>query len=320
MPDKKDKANRLMALSTMLRNRGYTVEELAEHFGRSVRSLYRDLDDLRAEHIPVELHGGMYRIDPSHSMPTLNLTENELIALYLACRTLELRGTLPDETRSALEKMRASALAASRHGLGVVEQVIEVAPVAAATSPEHFKTVLEGYQKRRVVEILYHSRDREEPVWRRIEPWGYFFFAETWYVVGHDHLSGQQRTFRHDRVRESRLTEQSYDQPKGFDLGSAMFHRFDVGEGPEIKVRLQVSPELVRYLTETPGHHSQRFEGDVVEYRVKAPLRMTQWLLGLGVLEVLEPADLRAEVARMAAEIAARNSSQRVKIRSPRKS
>lgn len=293
----------------MIRNRGYTVDELASHFGTDRRTIYRYIKNLRDDlQCPVEPRDGVYSVDSSYFMPTLNLTETELVALHLACLTLQNRATLPDEARSAMEKLRASAQVRPRRNLAAIEEAIEVVPGPEAPSAEHLKTALDAYYKEQILEIEYHSREREEPVRRRVEPWGFFSFQNTWYMVGHDHLSGEQRTFRLDRVRAARLTGERYSKPGGFHIGSAIFHRFDLGEGEPIRVRLKVTPELARHLQETPGHQSQTVTGQEVEYRVKSPLRMAQWLLGLGPVEVLEPPELRAEVARLARETAARHA------------
>lgn len=302
------KATRLLALIMMLKNRAYTIDELTSHFGTTKRTIYRDLEDLREDlKCPLLPSDGLYQIDKNFYMPALALTEPELLALFLACRTLEKRGALSDEARSAFEKLRLSATVPKKN-LTQLEDVIELAPARGTYPPELIKEAIKAYNESKVLEISYLSRERQEPVSRKVEPWGFFFWQEMFYLVGFDHLSMGQRTFRLDRMRELTITTDSYQKPADFNPSSAMFHRFDVGEGPPVSVRLKVDQDLARHLAEMPAHPTQTIKGLEVEFQVKAPLRMTRWLLGLGQLEVLEPIELRQDVARQASEIARKHA------------
>lgn len=299
------RATRLIALIMMLKSRGYTVDELAEHFGTDKRTIYRDLKRLREDLLcPLEPRNKRYQIDSGFYMPALALTEAELVALFLACQTLEKRGTMPDEARNALAKLRASAQTRPKQNLAKVEDAIEIAPARGAFyRPEVLREALRANNEEKVLEMLYHSRERAEPVWRRFEPWVFFYWQEMWYMYGHDQLTGEARRFRLDRVRELKVTADSYVRNREQGPGSATFHRFDVGDGKAVRVVLRVTPDIARYLSELPAHETQKIKGLEVEYSVKAPLRMAQWLLGLGPLEVLEPKELRAEVVRLAGEM-----------------
>jgi predicted DNA-binding transcriptional regulator YafY len=109
------RTERLFALAEYLRGRrtGVTAEALAERFGVTVRTIYRDLDALRAASMPLSAErgrGGGYALDRSYSLPPVNFTAREaalLVALgrfAVDMRLLPFAGTLG----SGLDKVRAA--------------------------------------------------------------------------------------------------------------------------------------------------------------------------------------------------------------------
>jgi predicted DNA-binding transcriptional regulator YafY len=109
------RTERLFALAEYLRGRrtGVTAEVLAERFEVTVRTIYRDLDTLRAAALPLGAErgpGGGYALDRSYSLPPVNFTAREaalLVALgqqAISMRLLPFTETLS----SALDKVRAA--------------------------------------------------------------------------------------------------------------------------------------------------------------------------------------------------------------------
>jgi predicted DNA-binding transcriptional regulator YafY len=114
-----DRSARLFALAEYLRGRrtGVTAEVLAERFGVTVRTIYRDLDTLRAASLPLAAErgrGGGYALDRSYSLPPVNFTAREAALLVAVGRhAIEMR-LIPftDTLESGLDKVR-SALSTS---------------------------------------------------------------------------------------------------------------------------------------------------------------------------------------------------------------
>lgn len=109
------RTERLFALAEYLRGRrtGVTAEVLAERFGVTVRTIYRDLDALRAASMPLAAErgpGGGYALDRSYSLPPVNFTAREAALLVALGRfAIDMR-LLPftDTLESALDKVRAA--------------------------------------------------------------------------------------------------------------------------------------------------------------------------------------------------------------------
>jgi predicted DNA-binding transcriptional regulator YafY len=109
------RTERLFALTEYLRGRrtGVTAETLAERFDVTVRTIYRDLDTLRAASLPIGAErgrGGGYALDRSYSLPPVNFTAREAALLVALGRfAIEMR-LLPfaETLETALDKVRAA--------------------------------------------------------------------------------------------------------------------------------------------------------------------------------------------------------------------
>jgi predicted DNA-binding transcriptional regulator YafY len=109
------RSERLFALAEHLRGRrtGVTAEALAERFGVTIRTIYRDLDTLRAADLPLTAErgrGGGYALDRSYSLPPVNFTAREAALLIALGRfAIDMRLMPFGETlQSGLDKVRAA--------------------------------------------------------------------------------------------------------------------------------------------------------------------------------------------------------------------
>src|ERR1051325_888740 len=109
------RTERLFALAEYLRGRrtGVTAEALAERFNVTMRTIYRDLDTLRAASLPLGAErgpGGGYALDRSYSLPPVNFTAREaalLVALGKQASSMRLM-PFTETLDSALDKVRAA--------------------------------------------------------------------------------------------------------------------------------------------------------------------------------------------------------------------
>jgi predicted DNA-binding transcriptional regulator YafY len=109
------RTERLFALAEFLRGRrtGVTAEVLAERFGVTVRTIYRDLDALRAAFVPLVAEpgrGGGYALERSYSLPPVNFTAREAALLVALGRFATDMRLMPftDTLESGLDKVRAA--------------------------------------------------------------------------------------------------------------------------------------------------------------------------------------------------------------------
>lgn len=103
------KINRLLEITLILLNKGTTTaKELAERFGVSARTIYRDIDDLSSAGVPVFTNkggGGGVSLLEDHVLNRSLITEHERDDLLLAPRTLQ--ATQYPEIEAILDRIGA---------------------------------------------------------------------------------------------------------------------------------------------------------------------------------------------------------------------
>ncbi len=310
------RADRLVAVLMLLQTRGrVTAAEVAAELEISERTARRDLDALAMAGLPVysqpgrnggwELLGGA-RTDLS------GLNAAEARALFLVAgpspASPELKAALRKLVRALPEPFRADAQAASTAVVVDPNEWGRATPTRPA--PVHLdalqRAVIEGEQ----VELGYVARDRASTT-RVVHPLGLAAKGPVWYLVA-DTEAGL-RTFRVDRATSVERTGVPVVRPDGFDLAAAW--RLISAEVDQLRAPVRVLAaaeagvvQLLRWVFDTkvrvgPGRPDGRVDIEVSGAHIGA---LAGQLAGFGArLEVFEPVELRAELARVGMELSA---------------
>jgi len=165
------RTERLFALAELLRGRrtGVTAEALAERFEVTVRTIYRDLDGLRAAALPLMAErgrGGGYALERSYSLPPVNFTAAEAAMLVLAGRWIDELRLLPfvDTLRSAIDKVHAALPAKSQRELQRRMATLSFVGVPTLAPSDAVRRVVErGWYEDRPLSITYETpRERTD--------------------------------------------------------------------------------------------------------------------------------------------------------------
>jgi predicted DNA-binding transcriptional regulator YafY len=189
---------------------------------------------------------------------------------------------------------------------------------AEAEQPAHLPAVAGAVWDQRRVRIRYRSwRDLRE---HEVEPLGLVLKGGAWYLIGR--IAGRARTYKVARMLELAVLDESFERPAGFDLEAywrESTRRLEAELHPG-RARVRLSPwgvKMLGLLTSPYVRSETRFEPgtDASGWRVAsmpvAPVRQAcVELLRLGVeVEVLDPPELRARMAELAAGLNAAYSS-----------
>jgi predicted DNA-binding transcriptional regulator YafY len=208
------KTARLFALAEHLRGRrtGVTAEELAERFGVTVRTIYRDLDVLREAHLPLHAErgrGGGYALDRAYSLPPVNFTAREAAVLVAAGRYLVDMRALPfvDTLRAALDKVRAALPPAAQRELTDQLRALQFVGVPArAIAPGVRAAIEQAWFERRPLAIRYRNSDGA--LSRRTVRLSSVVMDRLDTLLNCDDLEkGERRQFRLDRIEGAEVTD-----------------------------------------------------------------------------------------------------------------
>ncbi len=309
------RADRLVAALLLMQARGrVTAAELAAELEISVATARRDLEALSAAGIPVYPQpgrGGGWSLVGGARTDLTGLSATEAQALFLlvgpaAAVSGEAKAALRKLVRALPQTFRADAEAAA--GATVIDPTRW--GERDRRRPELVDRLQSAVVRRRKVRLTYDGvRGRTR---RLVDPWGLVDKDDIWYLVaGTEH---GQRTFRVDRIAQAEATEEPATRPAGFTLADAW--QEVVGEVERLRSRtwatVLIEARFVRVLRDQFGRHSQldgEADGGRVRVRVGAPtaLDIARHLAGWGaMIEVVEPASVRAELARIGAELTAR--------------
>jgi len=159
--------SRLFALAEYLRGRrtGVTAEQLAERFGVTVRTIYRDLDALRDASLPVQAErgpGGGYALDRTYTLPPVNLTPREAALLVVLGRFATETRLVPfvDTLEAALSKVRgALSTGQQREALSHADKLVFAAVPALPARPAIRRVIEEAWFEQRPVRVKYRRSD-----------------------------------------------------------------------------------------------------------------------------------------------------------------
>ena len=290
---------------------GVALDDLASELEVVRRTVYRDLDALMLAGFPVvsEKRDGRvyYRFLETFRLGDVPFTPDEILALAFGEDLLRvLEGTVfHDSIRSALAKIRAGLspeLSAYLARLGESFRVLPGPHKSYAHLRETIQTLNEAVLDQRTVRMRYRTGATGAESTRELDPYRIWYRGGGLYAVGHDHKSGELRTFAVDRIQRLEATDAHFEVAPDFDFEAYIGGSFGVIAEPATAVRILFEPRWASYVAERTWHPSQQLEqredGRVLlSMQVGGTAELRTWILSFGDgAEVLEPEALRLAV------------------------
>jgi proteasome accessory factor BC len=193
---------------------------------------------------------------------------------------------------SAREKIVAAL------GEDPMEQGLQVAPTSGDDS-DVARTLSEAIVGRRLIELEYYKENEDQLIPRRVEPYALTNGREGWYVASFDPERDGVRHFRLDRIKQVRVTDETFEPRPEVDPAAEVDGWLRTGEVPASRsARVWVSPERARWAREARRVVEEWSDGSVV---VELSFAGVDWLVReilkeAGDAAVLEPQDAREAV------------------------
>lgn len=298
-----DRLRRLLVMLPWLMERGEaSLAEVSDRFELTEAELVKDLELAAMCGLPPFLDemvdvfiddGTVYAGVQRLFTRPLRLTAPEGFALLAAARVaMQLPGA---DAGGAL----ARALAKLAAALGDDAVVVDV-PQPPATP-----TIADAAAKSERVRIRYWSPAADRRTDREITPRRVFVDGGAWYVIADDHLSGESRTFRIDRIEAAEPTGVIDTTTRDVEVPSADTWFADA-DLPTARLRIPKSETWVaeRYPTRSVRAVKNGWE---LEVSVASERWLEQLLLRLGAkAKVLDPPEWRDLGARAARRLLTR--------------
>ncbi len=315
------RASRLLSILMNLQMRGrLSAEALAKEFEVSVRTIYRDVDQLSACGVPIYAERGRtggFALADGYRTKLTGFTSAEADALLLtgvggaaadlgiaselAAAQLKLLASLPPDSAASAQRV------ATRFHLDPVNWYSRGDNVA------FLPALASSVWREMRIRVRYDSW--KGVVVRELDPLGLVLKGGTWYLVAA--VKGQPRTYRVSNILHLDVLDQSFQRPPRFDLGRFWMAAAKTFEAALLRERavVKLSPTGRKFLREVSpvaaeavdkAHRRCQPAGWVrAEIPIENVEHATRQLLRLGAdIEVVEPAALRSSLAREASRVA----------------
>ena len=208
--------SRLTAILTQLQSKRFlTATRLADRFGVSVRTIYRDIKALEQAGVPVLIEEGKgYSLMEGYRIPPVMFTEKEANALVTAEQIIlankdlsfvkdyidavnKIKSVLPHSTKDKMDLLSSRILIKNNYEKDRSSNFLSLLQIA-----------LTNYNP---VSIAYSPQEQDTPTTRIVEP--FFLYnstLENWLLIARCRLRNDYRTFRLDRIHTMSVLDEKF--------------------------------------------------------------------------------------------------------------
>jgi proteasome accessory factor B len=298
---------RLWAIVERIQRGDYpSRNKLAKELEVNTRTIQRDITFMQScRGLPIEYDPhkyGYYLTEPVTDFPLLQISEGEVVALFVAQKALAQYHGTPFEQplRVACDKLIESlkgefSIKWAELDAAISFRSIETNPVDIAI----FKDLSSAVRNSREVTFDYCKLGSKTFESRRLRPYHLTCINQQWYVLGYDVLRRAQRTFVLTRMQKLRVLSSSFIRPKNFSADKFLKGSFGVFSGDQqIEICIWFDPFAARLVRERHWHASQeivQLPDDAIELKLTltSTVEVIPWILSWGRhAKALAPAEL----------------------------
>ena len=289
---------------------GIQAKDLAAIFGKTTRTIQRDISSLRKLGFSIDSSTGAaggFASRGSYYLKPLVFSGAEALAIFVASRVLLEQNGFPyiNDLKLALEKIsqvirekdEAFFQSLEPKTSIIVQQIKDYYPWGNI-----FSQINQAIIDQVTVEITYDSYSSHVTSVRKVNPYHMLFREGCWYLIGYCHLRGEVRTFRIDRIQSLEVMDEKFLITEVFSLGDYFKNSWKMGKGEPITVKVCFNPPISRLIREKIWHQTQKIEemeedSLIFTVCIEGTYEIKKWILGWGSGAVcLEPEKLKEEI------------------------
>lgn len=199
-----NRVDRLFGILLFLQSKKYvTADQIAQKFGMSVRTVYRDIKALGEQGVPISFEPNKgYCIVQGYFLPPVSFTSEEANALMLMESFTPgfADKSIGSHYANALNKIRAVLKESQKEKLESLKESIKFQfPDRWINDFEYLSQLQQNISARLIISIGYKN-SKEEITTREVEPIGLIFYAFAWHLIAWCHLRKEYRDFKVLRI------------------------------------------------------------------------------------------------------------------------
>lgn len=303
-----NRLDRLSAILIQLQSKKMVRgQDIADRFGISLRTAYRDIKSLEAAGVPILSEAGHgYSLMEGYRLPPVMFSREEALTFLTAEKLIE---KFTDQAtfqtyQSALYKIKAVLRSDEKEHLASMDD--HIALVENPYLPKDKKTtvflqdILKSISQGFVLSLDYRGNFKDESTKRDVEAIGIFLMDNFWYLLAYCRLRKDYRTFRLDRILCMRFTDEVFT--KKHPSLKQYLKDFTTRKKQVFEVVIRIDKSIEKYLGDQKyynGFVSQSSIGTQIELRfLSSSLEgFARWYLMYGdYAEILSPPALKTRV------------------------
>jgi predicted DNA-binding transcriptional regulator YafY len=190
-----------------------TSQELADKFGISQRTVYRDIKALEEAGVPIIGEAGTgYSLMDDYRIPPVMFTEQEINALLTAQKLLQKNSdkSVSKYIESVVTKVKAILRLTAKEKAEKLEQRVHVFSDEKTPATDFLSGIQSAIVNTWVLKIRYHTIYSDAVTERFIEPLAVYFTKEKWLLIAYCRSRKDLREFRIDRILDLRITSDTF--------------------------------------------------------------------------------------------------------------
>ena len=297
-------SERRMKIILMLQDakRRITVDELAETFGVSRRTIFRDFNVLSEINVPVtwDKYSG-YGIMDGYKVPPLMFNSKELATIMVGLNFVksQVDQTMVEDAKGVELKIRNVLPEDLKEFMRSLEDRTVVDPFLHFGREKKkggsWYLVSSAISQKRKLSFTYRSKKDGSVTDRKIEPHLLVYYHDHWNVIGFSHKRSDIRNFVLDRMENVNIEEEISDPKTEIDVEGLIFRSETSGQKIVVEVdksadrafRANLPAKIIKQETVSDKINKVTFQFDNLDF-------INRWLLQFGdYIEVLQPKRLK---------------------------
>jgi predicted DNA-binding transcriptional regulator YafY len=288
-----------------------TVQEFADYFDVSKRTIFRDFNALQEINVPItwDKYSG-YGVMPGFKIPPLMFSSHELATIIVGLNfvksqidarlvedakgvEVKIKNVLPDELKDFMTSLQKKT---------VVDPYLKFG--SEKKEGGNWYKISSAISQKKRIQFLYTAKSGEKKI-RKVDPYLLVFYQDHWNMIGFSHLRGDFRNFILDRVREIEILEEDFAEKKEMSIEDLIF-RFD---GDQHKVEVLLDKEgYKRFKANLPTKNfkilGEKPEKIKVSFEIENLEFINVWLLQFGKqVKILAPQELISKREKLLKEM-----------------
>ena len=238
-------SERRMKLILMLQEskKRLTVDELAETFGVSRRTIFRDFNVLSEINVPVtwDKYSG-YGVMEGYKVPPLMFTAQELATIMVGLNFVksQVDKQLVDDAQGVELKIKNTIPKDLKEFMNSLDDRTIVDPFLHFGHEKkeggNWYLVSSSISQLKKLSFSYRSKGDSEVTDRTIDPYLLVFYRDHWNVIGFSHKREAIRNFVLDRMDKVKILDQKYERKTDIDVEGLIFGSNESGQLVEVLV------------------------------------------------------------------------------------